>query len=177
MHMITWLRYYSARDILHLCCTTTAQIKPSRKYFFSCYANVYSGIENTTKYVTNIKFDIKLQIKQWSPIKVLKPVVLCCQEIIYLLQYRLPKRLRALGILIFIFWTGFLFKWFLQENITRPWTKSRNWGQPWNPGELSILYFVSYVLFLPLKLTTDQPLRIFQPLVLYLLVPTRVCHW
>ena len=125
------------------CDITSAQIKSSERHL-KRYSNVYSEIENTTKYVTNIKFDINWQTRRWSPVNVLSALLLLGNT--SLLQYELNEQNKDLDILIFILWAGFLFKWFLQENIGRSWTESRNRGQPRNPGELSILYYVSWCL-------------------------------
>ena len=57
------------------CDTTSAQIKSSERHL-KRYSNVYSEIENTTKYVTNIKFDINWQTRRRSPVNVLSALLL-----------------------------------------------------------------------------------------------------
>ena len=57
------------------CDITSAQIKSSERHL-KRYSNVYSEIENTTKYVTNIKFDINWQTRRWSPVNVLSALLL-----------------------------------------------------------------------------------------------------
>ena len=74
-HMITWLLFDTARDVVYLCGTTSAQIKSSERHL-KRYSNVYSEIENTTKYVTNIKFDINWQTRRRSPVNVLSALLL-----------------------------------------------------------------------------------------------------
>ena len=72
--MITWLLNHSARCSIW-CDITSAQIKSSERQL-KRYSNVYSEIENSTKYVTHIKFDINWQTRRRSPVNVLSALLL-----------------------------------------------------------------------------------------------------